>query len=57
MTIYIINKNCRGLFRMDSRKLISSFLSDSVEFLGMIRSSPQTPGGAAKETDQVDDVD
>ena len=42
---------------MDSRKLISSFLSDSVEFLGMIRSSPQTPGGAAKETDQVDDVD
>ena len=41
---------------MESRKL-SSFLSDSVEFLGMIRSSPQSPGGAAKGTDQVDDVD
>jgi len=27
------------------------------EFLGMIRSSPQSPGGAAKGTDQVDDVD
>lgn len=27
------------------------------EFLGMIRSSPQSPGGAAKETDQVDEVD
>ena len=33
------------------------FLSDSVEFLGMIRSSPQTPDGATKEKDQVDDVD
>jgi len=57
MMIYIINENCRVLSRMESRKLISSFLSDSVEFLGMIRSSPQTLGGAAKETDQVDDVD
>ncbi|XP_078349923.1 uncharacterized protein LOC144634775 [Oculina patagonica] len=27
------------------------------EFLGMIRNSPQSHGGAAKETDQVDDVD
>lgn len=27
------------------------------EFLGMMRSSPQSPDGAAKETDQVDDVD
>jgi len=56
MTIYIINKNFRVSSRMESRKL-SSFLSDSVEFLGMIRSSPQSPGGAAKGTDQVDDVD
>ena len=36
---------------------LDSFLSDYVEFLGMIRSSPQSPGEAAKETDQVDDVD
>lgn len=36
---------------------VFSFPFDSVEFLGMIRSSPQSLGGAAKETDQVDEVD